>query len=115
VTKNYFHQQRCVSSHLLCLHSSCIPIVCSVLDVWLRMFRSIASGCGPCWIKLVQWAATRPDLFGRDVTKVLATLHTDSPAHSAKESVRAIEVAFDRPLHEIFEEFDHDPIGTCLQ
>lgn len=44
--------------------------------------RTVAAAAGPCWIKLVQWAATRPDLFSHSITTVLSRLHSNSPEHS---------------------------------
>ena len=67
---------------------------------------------GPAFIKWGQWAATRPDLFAPDVTAALQQLQTNAPTHAFKHTRSIIESAFNRPLEEIFLEFEETPVAS---
>lgn len=79
---------------------------------WLRIVHLTLEKAGPAFIKWGQWAATRPDLFPRDLCSELAKLHTKAPAHSYAHTKRTIEKAFGRKLHEIFENFEEEPVAS---
>ena len=80
--------------------------------LWLRIVhRSLEKG-GPAFIKWGQWAATRPDLFPRDLCIELSKLHTKAPEHSFAYSKKTIERAFGRKLSEIFENFEEQPVAS---
>ncbi|KAL6975358.1 hypothetical protein U1Q18_024152 [Sarracenia purpurea var. burkii] len=79
---------------------------------WLRIVHFTLEKAGPAFIKWGQWAATRPDLFPSDLCTELAKLHTKAPAHSYAYSKRTIEKAFGRNLHEIFENFEEEPVAS---
>ncbi|KAG2682046.1 hypothetical protein I3760_11G172600 [Carya illinoinensis] len=66
----------------------------------------------PAFVKWGQWAATRPDLFPRDLCSELAKLHANAPAHSFSFTKRTIERAFGGKLSEIFEKFDEKPVAS---
>lgn len=58
---------------------------------------------GPAYIKLGQFVATRPDVFGVEVTKDLARLKDKLPAFPEKISRKAIEAEFEAgPAAELF-------------
>ena len=46
--------------------------------------------CGPCFIKLGQWMATRPDLFSAQFCSIFNELHSNAPAHSAFETEKLL-------------------------
>lgn len=46
--------------------------------------------CGPCFIKLGQWMATRPDLFSTQFCSIFNGLHSNAPAHSAFETEKLL-------------------------
>ncbi|KAJ7946894.1 Protein kinase [Quillaja saponaria] len=50
---------------------------------WLEVVHRTLEKAGPAFIKWGQWAATRPDLFPRDLCTKLAELHTKAPEHKA--------------------------------
>ncbi|KAE8647500.1 probable serine/threonine-protein kinase abkC [Cucumis sativus] len=80
--------------------------------LWLQVVhRSLEKG-GPAFIKWGQWAATRPDLFPRDLCIELSKLHTKAPEHSFAYSRKTIERAFGRKLSEIFENFEEEPVAS---
>ena len=80
--------------------------------LWLQVVhRSLEKG-GPAFIKWGQWAATRPDLFPRDLCTKLSELHTKAPEHSFSYTKRTIERAFGRRLSEIFENFEEAPVAS---
>ncbi|KAF7836782.1 putative serine/threonine-protein kinase abkC isoform X1 [Senna tora] len=79
---------------------------------WLHVVRLSLELAGPAFIKWGQWAATRPDLFPKDLCAELAKLHTKAPSHKFAYSRKSIENAFGRKLHEIFENFDEEPVAS---
>ncbi|XP_022142223.1 probable serine/threonine-protein kinase abkC [Momordica charantia] len=80
--------------------------------LWLQLVhRSLEKG-GPAFIKWGQWAATRPDLFPRDLCIKLSELHTKAPEHSFSYTRKTVERAFGRKLYEIFERFEEKPIAS---
>ncbi|XP_059662584.1 uncharacterized protein LOC132308507 [Cornus florida] len=79
---------------------------------WLRVIHLTLEKAGPAFIKWGQWAATRPDLFPRDMCAELAELHTKAPTHNYAYTKRTIEKAFGRKLPEIFEKFEEEPVAS---
>ncbi|XP_077217306.1 uncharacterized protein LOC143851706 [Tasmannia lanceolata] len=79
---------------------------------WLHVVHLTLELAGPAFIKWGQWAATRPDLFPRDLCTELSKLHTKAPAHSFAYSKKTIEKAFGRKISEIFEDFEEEPVAS---
>lgn len=79
---------------------------------WLRIVHLTLEKAGPAFIKWGQWAATRPDLFPKDLCSELAKLQTKAPAHSFSFTQKSIEKAFTRKLPELFEHFDEEPVAS---
>lgn len=79
---------------------------------WLRILHLTLERAGPAFIKWGQWAATRPDLFPRDLCAELTKLHSKAPAHGFDVTKRTIERAFGRKLPEIFEKFEEEPVAS---
>ncbi|XP_030473180.2 uncharacterized protein LOC115690840 [Syzygium oleosum] len=80
--------------------------------LWLQVVLRTLERAGPAFIKWGQWAATRPDLFPRDLCAQLAELHTKAPQHSFKYTRKTIEKAFGRKLSDIFEHFEEVPVAS---
>jgi len=80
--------------------------------LWLYLVRFSLEKAGAAFIKWGQWAATRPDLFPKDLCAELSRLHTKAPAHNFAHTRRTVEGAFGRKLHEIFEDFEEEPIAS---
>ncbi|PON85789.1 Protein kinase [Trema orientale] len=79
---------------------------------WLQVVHRTLEKAGPAFIKWGQWAATRPDLFPRDLCTKLTELHTKAPEHSFAYTKKTIERAFGRKLSEIFENFEETPVAS---
>ncbi|KAA8515387.1 hypothetical protein F0562_019002 [Nyssa sinensis] len=80
--------------------------------IWLQLVHHTLERAGPAFIKWGQWAATRPDLFPRDLCTELAELHTKAPEHSFSYTKKTIERAFGRKLSEIFDGFEEAPVAS---
>ncbi|CAN6980999.1 unnamed protein product [Brassica rapa subsp. trilocularis] len=80
--------------------------------LWLETVHRTLERAGPAFIKWGQWAATRPDLFPKDLCTQLSKLHSDAPQHSFAYTKKTIEKAFGRKLSEIFEEFEEAPLAS---
>ncbi|KAF2305079.1 hypothetical protein GH714_001639 [Hevea brasiliensis] len=80
--------------------------------IWLEVVHRTLEKAGPAFIKWGQWAATRPDLFARDLCTKLSELHTKAPEHSFAYTRKTIERAFGRKLTEIFEGFEEVPVAS---
>ena len=72
-------------------------------------FREI----GPAAIKLGQTLATRPDLVGEDAARNLLALQDNLPPEDFSLIRESIESSFERPLTDLFAEFDETPIGSA--
>ena len=81
-------------------------------EIWLQLVHRSLEKAGAAFIKWGQWAATRPDLFPRDLCKELAKLHTKAPAHKFSYTKQTIEKAFGRRIDEIFEDFEEEPVAS---
>ncbi|XP_010553421.1 PREDICTED: probable serine/threonine-protein kinase abkC [Tarenaya hassleriana] len=80
--------------------------------LWLEIVHRTLERAGPAFIKWGQWAATRPDLFPRDLCSQLSKLHSKAPEHSYAYTKKTIERAFGRKLSEIFEDFEEAPVAS---
>lgn len=80
--------------------------------IWLHVVHRTLEKAGPAFIKWGQWAATRPDLFPRDLCTKLSELHSKAPEHSFAYTKKTIERAFGRKLSEIFEDFEEVPVAS---
>lgn len=80
--------------------------------LWLQIIHRTLEKAGPAFIKWGQWAATRPDLFPRDLCTKLSELHTKAPEHSFAYTKKTIERAFGRKISEIFENFEEMPVAS---
>eukprot|EP01126_Amoeba_proteus_P046037 TRINITY_DN5182_c0_g1_i9.p1 TRINITY_DN5182_c0_g1~~TRINITY_DN5182_c0_g1_i9.p1 ORF type:complete len:438 (+),score=94.80 TRINITY_DN5182_c0_g1_i9:503-1816(+) len=88
------------------------------LPMWLSLLTFVLSSLGGCWIKLGQWASTRPDLFSDEVITSLNKLADQCPSHSFSHSERSIIQSFQlSSLDEFFLEFDPTSLasGTIAQ
>ncbi|XP_057538799.1 uncharacterized protein LOC130816158 [Amaranthus tricolor] len=79
---------------------------------WLQLVHRTLERAGPAFIKWGQWAATRPDLFPRDLCTELAKLHSKAPEHNFAYTKRTVEKAFGRRISEIFESFEEKPVAS---
>jgi len=61
---------------------------------------------GPSYVKLGQFLATRADVVGKEAAEELSSLQDRLPPFDHAEAVAAIEEQLERPLDEIFVEFE---------
>ncbi|KAI3741096.1 hypothetical protein L1987_58763 [Smallanthus sonchifolius] len=79
---------------------------------WLSLVRRTLEIAGPAFIKWGQWAATRPDLFPRDLCTELSKLHSNAPEHSFSYTKKTVEKAFGRKISDIFDDFEEVPVAS---
>lgn len=79
---------------------------------WYSLLVRHMELAGPTFIKLSQWAASRSDIFPKQLCAMLSKLHNQVDPHSMQHTRRTIEAAFGgRKLEDIFDEFIETPLG----
>ncbi|KAF9585369.1 hypothetical protein BGW38_002682 [Lunasporangiospora selenospora] len=79
---------------------------------WYSLLVRHMEMAGPTFIKLSQWAASRTDIFPKQLCTMLSKLHNQVKPHSFAHTRRTIEEAFGgRKLEDIFDEFVETPLG----
>ena len=68
---------------------------------------------GPIFVKFGQALSTRRDLLPRDIADELAKLQDRVPPFPAAETHRQLAAAYRRPLGELFERFDDEPLAAA--
>ena len=81
-------------------------------STWIASLRSTLERAGPAFIKYGQWAATRHDLFPRDLCSELERLHAAAPAHPRSVTAAAVASAFDASLDDLFDGFPDKPVAS---
>ncbi|KAK5677196.1 hypothetical protein LTS10_010385 [Elasticomyces elasticus] len=79
---------------------------------WYSFLVSSMERAGAAFIKLGQWAASRTDIFPKEMCSIMSSLHSDAPAHSLKVTKDTLEKAFGKPFDQIFDEFHEKPLGV---
>ena len=70
---------------------------------------------GPTWIKLVQWATTRQDLFSPEFCQYFGKLRDDTEGHSWKETQKILEEEFGKLVATNTLQINPEPIGSgCI-
>ncbi len=68
---------------------------------------------GPIFVKFGQVLSTRRDLLPIDLADELAKLQDDVPPFPAAQARALVEKAFGRPIADIFERFDAEPVASA--
>jgi ubiquinone biosynthesis protein len=68
---------------------------------------------GPIFVKFGQVLSTRRDLLPPDVSDELARLQDDVPPFPAAQARALVEKAFGRPIEDIFEHFEAEPVASA--
>ena len=85
----------------------------SLRDWWYRYLRLTLELSGAAFQKWGQWAATRPDIFPREMCECLAGLHAGVRAHAWEHTEAVLKEAFRvANLEEVFEEIHRTPLGS---
>lgn len=78
-----------------------------------RDFRNLAVALGGVWIKLGQFLSSRVDLLPPQIIAELSGLQDAVPAEPAERMLPVIERELGRPIRELFEEFDPQPVAAA--
>ncbi len=78
-----------------------------------QRIRQSLEDLGPIFVKFGQILSTRRDLLPDDLAEELAKLQDQVPPFDNDVAVKIIEKSFKRPLDEIFESFDHEPLASA--
>ncbi len=68
---------------------------------------------GPIFVKFGQVLSTRRDLLPEDMADELARLQDRVPPFPSEVAIATIERAFRKPLHDIFESFEREPVASA--
>ncbi|SOZ61463.1 2-octaprenylphenol hydroxylase of ubiquinone biosynthetic pathway [Cupriavidus taiwanensis] len=68
---------------------------------------------GPIFVKFGQVLSTRRDLMPPDIADELAKLQDQVPPFDSAVAVRIIERSLGRPLDQLFETFEHQPVASA--
>jgi len=75
--------------------------------------REALERLGPIFVKFGQVLSTRRDLLPPDIAEELARLQDRVPPFASEVAVATIERAFGRPVDEVFEAFDREPVASA--
>jgi len=78
-----------------------------------RALAWLCADLGATFIKVGQIASTRGDLLPRALVAELATLQDRVPAFDFADVRRTIELEFGRPLEEIYDGFEREPVAAA--
>jgi ubiquinone biosynthesis protein len=78
-----------------------------------RRLRDALVELGPTFVKLGQVLSVRPDILPRDVLAEFTTLQDRVPPMPFEDVRGVVEQELQRPLEEVFEEFDETPLGSA--
>ncbi|KAK8808585.1 hypothetical protein WA158_008486 [Blastocystis sp. Blastoise] len=82
---------------------------------WYSLFTKLLTVAGPVFIKLGQWAATRPDMLPIDFCLELSRLHMNNDIVPFDRMKPVIEQELGDSIDTIFEYLDPVPIGSgCI-
>lgn len=81
-------------------------------QLWYKYLRWTTEIAGPTFIKLGQWAASRTDIFPKQLCAELSELHSNAKAHSLHQTKKILSKSFNMPFDDIFDEFNEKPVGV---
>ncbi len=92
----------------------------NALQFWRRLqapraerLRLALETLGPIFVKFGQVLSTRRDLMPADIADELAKLQDRVPPFNSALALAEIEKAYGRPAHEVFAEFDPQPVASA--
>lgn len=80
--------------------------------IWYIYLRWTAQVAGASFVKLSQWAASRTDIFPRDMCNELGKLHSSARPHSLVQTKKIVSDSFAMPFEDVFSEFNEIPVGV---
>ena len=78
-----------------------------------QRLREALEQLGPIFVKFGQVLSTRRDLLPPDIAEELAHLQDRVPPFSSDVAVATIERAFRRPVDQVFQSFDREPVASA--
>ncbi|QEZ45579.1 ubiquinone biosynthesis regulatory protein kinase UbiB [Cupriavidus oxalaticus] len=75
--------------------------------------RRALTALGPIFVKFGQVLSTRRDLMPPDIADELAKLQDQVPPFDSVVAVRIIERSLGRPIAQLFETFEHQPVASA--
>ncbi|WP_300294266.1 ubiquinone biosynthesis regulatory protein kinase UbiB [Nitrosomonas sp.] len=75
--------------------------------------RLALEALGPIFIKFGQMLSTRRDLLAEDFAEELAFLQDRVPPFPSDQAINILEKVYGKPVHEVFLEFDNEPIASA--
>jgi len=75
--------------------------------------REALESLGPVFVKFGQTVSTRRDLLPPDIADELAKLQDQVPPFPGEDAKAIVEAAYGRPLDEVFERFDSEPLASA--
>lgn len=75
--------------------------------------RMVCEELGTTFIKFAQIAANRPDLLPDELLSELEVFHDQAPMVAQEKVMAVLEKEYNRPLSEIFESVDEEPIASA--
>jgi ubiquinone biosynthesis protein len=75
--------------------------------------RQALETLGPIFVKFGQVLSTRRDLLPLDIADELAKLQDQVPPFPSQVAVREIERSLGRPIHELFDSFEQEPVASA--
>jgi ubiquinone biosynthesis protein len=78
-----------------------------------QRLRQALEALGPIFVKFGQVLSTRRDLLPPDLADELALLQDRVPPYPAAQAIAEIEQSFGRPLAEIYDTFEREPVASA--
>ena len=78
-----------------------------------QRLREALESLGPIYVKFGQVLSTRRDLMPPDIAEELALLQDRVPPFPSAVAIRTIEESFRKPIGQIFETFDEQPVASA--
>ena len=78
-----------------------------------KAMKSALEELGPTFVKMGQIMSTHPELVPKEYCNELGLLRSDVAPMGFDEVRRVIETAYEKPLEEVFSEFDKTPLGSA--
>lgn len=75
--------------------------------------RKTLEELGPLFVKLGQALSTRPDILPPDIAVELCKLQDNVPPFKSDQALAMIQSVYGRPAHEVFAEFDAQPLASA--
>ena len=84
-------------------------------SLWDWYLLWVLEKSGPTFIKLGQWASTRPDLFPIHLCRTLGKLQSRVDPHAYMITEATLEEAFGIDVQDLFPDIGHSPVGSgCM-